>query len=70
MKLFLKKGCGAMAEIGEINTIGKDSEILFFFLNSRIRKSEIEAIEKELKGKTGKQCVVLDALFASRIMGT
>ena len=69
MKLFLEKDDGTKAEIREINTLNKDTEILFFFLNSHYRKEGIESIEMELKNKTGKQCIVLSSVFVNKIMG-
>ena len=69
MKLFLEKDDGVKVEISEVSTLNKDSEILFFFLNSHYRKSDIESIEIELKNKTGRPCVVLDSVFVNKIMG-
>lgn len=69
MKLYLQKDDGEKVEISEVSTLNKDSEMLFFFLNSHYRKSDIESIEIELKNKTGRQCIALDSVFANKIMG-
>lgn len=68
MKLILLKN-GVQTEIKEITSISKDSNMLFFFLNSRLRSSDIERIENELSRKTGVKCIVLDALFLTEIKG-
>lgn len=69
MKLILEKEDGIKVEIREINTLEKGSNILFFFLNTHLRKEDIEAIETELINKIGKRCVVLDSIFVNKIMG-
>ena len=69
MKLFLEKDNGEKIEIKEITGASENSKTLFFFLNFHLREKDIEVIEENLTSKIGKQCVVLDNLFASKIMG-
>lgn len=69
MKLIIEKDNGTRVEVSEINLLDADNNILFFFLNYRLREKDIEVIEEKLTSKIGKQCVVLDNLFASKIMG-
>lgn len=69
MKLFLEKDNGEKIELKEITGASENSKTLFFFLNFHLREKDIEVIEENLTSKIGKQCVVLDNLFASKIMG-
>lgn len=69
MKLFIEKDDRTKVEISEINSLDGESEILFFFLNTHLRKKDTQNIEEELNTKTGKKCIVLDNLFVSKIMG-
>lgn len=69
MKLILEKENGEKIEVAEIETLTGNEEMLFFFLTSRLRPQDIEKIEKKLSNKTGKECIILDRLFATKIMG-
>jgi len=69
VKLFLEKDNGEKIELKEITGASENSKTLFFFLNFHLREKDIEVIEENLTSKIGKQCVVLDNLFASKIMG-
>lgn len=69
MKLILRDEGMRDIEIKEITTINKDSKVLFFFLDTIIRPSDITEIERELSEKIGIKCVVLDKRFRPEIMG-
>lgn len=69
MKLFLEKDNGEKIELKEITGASENSKTLFFFLNFHLREKDIEVIEENLTSKIGKQCVVLDGMFADKIMG-
>ncbi|MGJ9383227.1 hypothetical protein [Salipaludibacillus sp. CF4.18] len=66
MKLFIQKE-NVNVEVREIQSLSKDSEILFFFLNGNIRPQEIDALEQSLSLKTGKKVIVLPSILKETI---
>lgn len=67
MRIYIEDN-GSRVEVKEIETCSDKSNLLIFLMKSRMRKDDVEAIEKELTSKIGKQCVVLDGLF-DKVLG-
>lgn len=55
-------------EAKEIESLSKDSEILFFFLKSRLDIQDAGKIQKQLSDMTGKKVILLDATFEDKIL--
>lgn len=69
MKLILQNNDNSTVEIREIESLDKNSEMLFFFLNTRLCETDIKKIENDLSNKIGKKVIVLDILFKEKILG-
>ena len=69
MKLILQRDDNSTVEIKEIKSLNKNSDMLFFFLNTRLCKTDIEKIENDLSDKIGRKVIVLDVLFKEKILG-
>lgn len=63
MKILIMQDNGAMVEVKDIEGINNNTDILLFKINSRIRREEIDQIGRMLSAKTGKTCIVLDAMY-------
>lgn len=60
MKLIIKDDNGHETELKEIETLNKDSDIVFLMLNVRLRTEDIKNYETFMTNKIGKKCIVLN----------
>ena len=68
MKLYLEKNDGTMIELKEVETIGKECDIVLLMLKVRLNLIDQEKIEEIMSEKMGKKCVVLDSMV-DRVLG-
>lgn len=68
MKLYLEKNDGTKIELKEVETIGKECDIVLLMLKVRLNPIDQEKIEEIMSEKMGKKCVVLDSMV-DRVIG-
>lgn len=68
MKLYLEKNDGTKIELKEVETIGKECDIVLLMLKVRLSPIDQEKIEEIMSEKIGKKCVVLDSMV-DRVLG-
>ena len=68
MKLYLEKNDGTKIELKEVETIGKECDIVLLMLKVRLNLIDQEKIEEIMSEKMGKKCVVLDSMV-DRVLG-
>ncbi|MCC8067873.1 MAG: hypothetical protein LIO94_12365 [Clostridiales bacterium] len=68
MKIWVEKDNGVKIEATEIAGLKDDCSTLFFFHQQSLRPETVKEFETELKEKTGKNCVVLDGRYLSKIL--
>ena len=61
MKLYIKDDDGKEIELREVETLNKDSDIIFLMLNVRLREESLKQYETYMTNKVGKKCIVLNS---------
>ena len=61
MKLYIKDDDGKEIELREVETLNKDSDIIFLMLNVRLRQESLKQYETYMTNKVGKKCIVLNS---------
>jgi hypothetical protein len=67
MKLILRKDDNTEVELKEVQSIGKDSEILVIKVHYTYKPEDVEVLERNLSEKFGKKVIVLDGKFGEII---
>ncbi len=61
LKLYVKDDDGKEIELREVETLNKDSNIIFLMLNVRLRQESLEQYETYMTNKVGKKCIILNS---------
>ena len=61
MKLYIKDDDGKEIELREVETLNKDSDIIFLMLNVKLRQESLKQYETYMTNKVGKKCIVLNS---------
>lgn len=61
MKLYFKDDDGKEIEVREIDKLDKDSDVIFFMLNIRLKHEDIRYYEEYMTNKVGKKCIVINS---------